>query len=167
MEYDNLSIKAKKSWFVARLITTVIVSIILIVGVWFSIYNMRFKYAVMFEAPINITVGIIILLLLVNTFIYPIIEYKQWRYIINKDKVDFIHGIYITKRTIVPMVRIQHIVITEGFINRFFNLANVDIHTAGGIHTIPNIELEKAKEISEYLKDKISKKVEGYDARID
>lgn len=167
MEYNKLSIKAKKSWFVARLITTFILSGILIIGVWFFTYKMKFKYAVMFEKPINIFTIIIILLLIINTFIYPFIEYKQWKFIINKDKVDFIHGIYTTKRVIVPMVRIQHIVITEGFINRFFNLANVDIHTAGGVHTIPNIELEKAKEISDYLKDKISKKVEGYDARND
>lgn len=166
MEYSNLSAKAKKSWFVARLITTIIVSSILIIGVWFITYKMKFKYAVMFQLPIDISVAIIILVLLINTFIYPIIEYKQWRYIITKDKVDFIHGIYITKRTIIPMVRIQHIVITEGFINRFLNLVNIDIHTAGGVHTIPNIELEKANEISDYLKDKIIKKVEGYDAKI-
>jgi uncharacterized protein len=167
LEYSKLSIKAKKSWFVARLITTFIISSILIFGVWFATYEMKLKYAIMFERTINTSVSIIILLLLINTFIYPIIEYKQWRYIINKDKVDFIHGIYTTKRTIVPMIRIQHIVINEGFINRFFNLVNIDIHTAGGVHTIPNIEMEEAKDISDYLRDKISKKVEIYDIGID
>lgn len=163
MEYRKLSIKAKKSWFISRLIATVTIGGILIIGIWYLNYNIKFKYTLMFEEAINLGVGLAMLLLIINTFIYPIIEYKQWRYFINKDKVDFIHGIYSTERTIIPMVRIQHIVIKEGIINRFFKLANIDIHTAGGVHTIPNIEIEKAKEIGEYLREKISKKVEIYD----
>lgn len=161
MEYKKLSKKAKKSWFLSRLIATIIVGILLVGGVWIVNYKLEWKFTLMFKTPINVIIIIILLLLLLNTFVYPIIEYKQWEYMINEDKVDFKEGIFSVKRTIIPMIRIQHIVINEGFINRIFSLASIDIHTAGGVHTIPNLELKDAKEISEYLRAKISAKVEN------
>lgn len=163
MEYNKLNSNSKKVWFIARSITTVIIAVILFVGEWFLKYHFHINWVIEFNFYINIVFSIIMLLLLLNTFLYPIIEYKQWKYVITDDKVDFTEGIFWRKRTIIPIIRIQHIRVEEGPINRLFKLANVEIVTAGGTHKIPNLDIVKAEEISEYLKDKVRKKVESND----
>lgn len=163
MEYSKLNEKSKSSWMLARAITTLIMSLILGIGKWFFTFNLKVELFIKFGGYINAAIGIIVVLLLLNTFIYPVIEYAQWKYMINEDKIEFSEGIYSVTTTIIPMVRIQHIKINQGPINKIFNLADISIFTAGGTHKIPNIEMEKAKEISEFLKNKIREKVENYD----
>jgi len=164
MEYNRLSEHSKKSWFIARLITTVIVTIILLGAIYFTKEVLELGWVRDFSIYLYSVIGIIVVFLILNTFIYPAIEYAQWKYMITNDKVDFVEGIFSTKRTIIPIIRIQQITMEQGIINKRFNLVNVKIHTAGGAHVIPNIEKEKAVEISEYLKDKIKKKVIENDA---
>jgi len=163
MEYKRLSENSKKTWFIARAITTIIVSAVLIGGKCFLLSKFKFSGDTEWNLVINIVIAIIIGLLLLNTFIYPKIEYKQWRYMITKDKIEFSEGIYYITTTIVPIVRVQHIKVNQGPINRMYKLADLHIYTAGGSHRIPNIEVEKAEEISSYLKDKIREKVEQND----
>lgn len=160
MEYNKLNINAKKSWLLARGITTIVVAAILIFVKCFFTYKIEVEFFVKRSFYINIGIGIILLLLLLNTFIYPFFEYAQWKYVITKDKIEFSEGIYFTKTTVIPIVRVQHIKIKEGPINKLFKLADVDIHTAGGAHEIPNLDIKKAREIGEYLKEKIQEKVE-------
>lgn len=159
MEFNRLSKYSKKSWFIARLLNTIIVTIILLAGIYFAKEVLELGWVIEYSIYLYWVVGIIVVLLLVSTFIYPTIEYRQWKYMITNDKVDFIEGIFSTKRTIIPIVRIQQIAISQGIINKHFNIVDLKIHTAGGSHVIPNIEKEKALEISEYLKDKIKEKV--------
>ncbi|OFI07541.1 bacterial membrane flanked domain protein [Clostridium acetireducens DSM 10703] len=163
MEYNKLNEKAKTSWMLARAVTTIIVAVILGVCKWFFTYKLKIDFFIKLGGYINVIFIIIVGLLLLNTFIYPAIEYAQWKYRITKDKIEFSEGIYSITTTIIPIVRVQHIKIHQGPINKIFNLANLSIYTAGGNHDIPNIDMKKAEEISEFLKDKIREKVEDYD----
>ena len=158
MEYNKLHINSIKSWFIARAISTVIFSAILIGGDYFLTVKLHFLKG-SFSTGVNIAVAVIIFLMLLNTFVYPRLEYKQWRYLITKDKIEFSEGIYWVKTVVIPIVRVQHMKINQGPINRRFNLATLHIFTAGGSFEIPNIEMEKAEEISDFLKDKIKEKV--------
>lgn len=149
-KYEKLNIKARKSWFLGRAIFLVIFTTILLMAKYFIFKNIKYHWAV------SLVIGIIMLLQILNTFLYPQIEYKQWRYLINNEKFEFIEGIYFINHTIVPIERIQHINITQGPINRRLNLANVTINTAGGNFDIPNLEKSKAEELSEFLRVKVS-----------
>ncbi|WP_097025937.1 PH domain-containing protein [Clostridium peptidivorans] len=148
--YEKLNIKAKKSWFLGRFIFLVIIVSILVVSKYLIFKNIKYHWT------INLIIGIIILLQLLNTFLYPEIEYKQWKYLIDNEKFEFIEGIYFIKHTVVPIERIQHINVTQGPINRRLNLANITINTAGGSFDIPNLEKSKAEELSEFLRLKVS-----------
>lgn len=167
-EYQKLNKNAIKSWIIGRLIGALIVSSMLITGkiLLSKILDSYYKINVFY------TIGIIILIsiLLINSFIYPIIEYKQWRYIITHDKIEFTEGIYFVRKVIIPIIRIQHIQLNQGPINKFLNLYNISIFTAGGQHKIPNIDSIKAEEISEYLKElikvKVNENAEGYQENI-
>lgn len=156
-EYQKLNKNAIKSWTIARLIGAFITSIILIAGeIFFSriiddFNKVRFIF--------TISIISLIIILLINSFISPTIEYKQWRYKITNDKIEFIEGIYFVRKVIIPIIRIQHIQLNQGPINKFFDLYDISIFTAGGQHKIPNIDSERAEEISEYLKEVIKNKI--------
>ncbi|ADL53013.1 PH domain-containing protein [Clostridium cellulovorans] len=158
MEYNKLNINSKKAWFIARAIPTIIISAILIGGDYYLTKKGDF-FNDTSSLLANIAIGVIIFLMLLNTIVYPSLEYKQWRYIITKDKIEFSEGIYWISTVVIPIVRVQHIKINQGPINRKFNLANLHIYTAGGSYRIPNIEMKKAEEISDFLKDKVKEKV--------
>lgn len=152
---NKLSLKAKKSWFISRAIFLVIIIVIAIV--------IRFVLLDWIQSKLimDIILGTIILFQLTNTFIYPSFEYKQWSYDIDQDKVEFCQGIYITKRTLIPTIRIQHLNISQGPINRPLGLANINITTAGGSFTIPNLDKEEAEKLSDYLKEIIQVNVKN------
>lgn len=147
--YQRLSNNAKKSWFLSRFIILIILIIIAVVTTILLDFN---KWAF-------IVGGIIVLSQVLNTFLFPIIEYKQWKYIVSDEKIEYLHGIFFLKTTIIPIVRIQNLKINEGPINRFFKLANIQIFTAGGLFYIPNIDKDVADEICVYIRNIINYKV--------
>jgi len=146
---NKLSLKAKKSWFISRFIFLAIIIVLAIVA--------RFVFLDWLENKLilDLALSIIVLLQLINTLLYPTLEYKQWSYEIDEDKVEFSQGIYIVKRTLIPTVRIQHLNISQGPINRPLGLANVNITTGGGSFTIPNLDKQEAENLSSYLKETI------------
>ncbi|MGE5628456.1 MAG: PH domain-containing protein [Solirubrobacterales bacterium] len=154
MELERLDEKAKKSWMISRVIALIIVTAVLI--------TLRLIFAGIIGNKaiiINIVILIIIVFMGINAFIYPKLEYSQWQYSITEDSIEFIHGIFFIKHTIIPIIRIQHIKTSQGPINRKFDLSNLEIYTAGGMHEIPNLNKEKAEKISDYIKDKVHIKV--------
>lgn len=156
-EFQRLNIKAKKSWIISRFIWVAIVGISLIIGRFISIKSLK-ESNIFLKYFFYVSIGIFILLL-INAIIHPIIEYKQWKYKITKDKVEYVQGIYFRKRVIIPVVRIQHIQLNQGIINRCLKLTDITFATAGGIHKIPNLDTEKAEEIANNLKEVINVKI--------
>ena len=91
--------------------------------------------------------------------IEPFFEYKQWSYRINEEEIYFTEGIFFKRSVTIPIVRIQNINLSEGPINRKFNLADVNIGTAGGSYKIPNLDKEEVEKIREFLKIKINENI--------
>ena len=150
----RLDEKAKASWFVGRIIAFIIISIILVIG-WIFLKD---------EIGSDIWVyyfigGFLLILLLINALVYPAIEYRQWEYSIDENKVQIVHGIYFITTSIVPIVRIQNIEMQQGPINRMFSLANIVIKTAGGSISIPGLHKDEAASLAEYINVKTIIKV--------
>lgn len=78
-------------------------------------------------------------------FLKPGLEYRQWLYKITDRFVDYTHGIFFTKRTIIPISRIQHLDIRQGPIQKRLGLANVVIFTAGQSHEIEAVLSSEAQ----------------------
>lgn len=159
MEFEKLSIKAKKSWFLSRLIFLIALACTLV-----SARQFAMKLAG-YHLWVDVVMGAVLVLQLLNTFLYPQIEYRQWKYAVDEEKLEFSEGIYFIEHTIVPIERIQHIKIEQGPINRKLGLASIEIHTAGGSFSIPNLEKDKAEQIGQFLRSSVSDKLkqEGND----
>lgn len=156
MDYKNLETSTRWSWFISRLILLLILGGILI-GIKISLG----KIIPDFNWLINLIVIASIVLLALNALIYPFFEYKQWKYLITEDKIEIVHGLFFVTTTIIPILRIQHVSISQGPINKLFNLNNITISTAGGAHNITGLTLEDANKISEYLNTRIISKVKN------
>lgn len=154
-EYKKLSPKAKTSWFIARILFTLILFLVSITSYFFF----KNKISSSFLKISLIISAILLILLLLNALIYPWYEYKQWKYMISEDDIKFSEGIFFTKNFIIPIIRLQEIRLNQGPINKKLNLYDVIISTSNISHKIPNLEESEALKISEFLSKKIKEKV--------
>ena len=99
----------------------------------------------------DISLWIIITMLLAALFltilfviITPEIRWRQWSYRIDEHEIDLQHGIFIIRRTLLPVKRVQHVDTRQGPILRQYDLADVIISTAATTHKIPALTEQTA-----------------------
>lgn len=85
-------------------------------------------------------------------FLLPVLRWKRWRYEVFDQEIYIQYGILVVSRTLVPMIRVQHVDTKQGPILKKYQLASVTISTAATTHEIPALLEEDASE----LRDKIS-----------
>ncbi len=115
--------------------------------------------------PVIILYAVIFLYLVITPFLYPAIEYRQWGYIISEDRVEIRHGIFFIQRTIIPIVRIQHVTITQGPINRKLGVSTILINTASGVFKIEGLSDRDADLIAESLKSRLVARIHRADKK--
>lgn len=157
MDYIKLDKKAITSWRVNR---------ILRMPVWLIVCVAAFIGGLYIPlSTLSIVVKVLAIALavykIVGIIIYPQIEYKQWGYIISEDRVDIRHGIFFVKHTIVPVVRIQHITVSQGPVNRKLGLYEVEMSLASDSFQIPCLSKEVADEIADNLKSRLYNRLEA------
>lgn len=104
----------------------------------------------LFDWPIWIVWGAIMIAAVytyVSVFLIPKLRWKRWRYEVREQEIEIQHGVIITRRTLIPMVRVQHIDTSQGPILKRYNLATVAISTAATIHEIPALDVEEAEQL--------------------
>jgi uncharacterized protein len=106
--------------------------------------------AYIFEGPWWIyAVASVVVIIFAYFFIYlfPKVRWIRWRYEVRESEIELQHGIFIVKRTLIPMVRVQHVDTSQGPILRKYNLAEITISTAATNHTIPALVMVEADEL--------------------
>lgn len=149
MDYNKLDKRAITSWRVGRLIR---------LPLWLVVCAAAFTGAMFLPVAGGFVKAAAIVLMvykIVGLIIYPQIEYKQWGYAISEDRVDIRHGIFFVKHTIVPVVRIQHITVSQGPVNRKLGLYEVEMSLASESFEIPCLSKEVADEIADNLKNRL------------
>ena len=116
----------------------------------YIILGFVFDFVIYRKVVIGAAIFILLLSLLTVLFI-PYIRWKRWRYEVYKDEIDLQHGVFIIARTIIPMVRVQHVDTSQGPFLRYYGLAQVTIATAAGAHVIPALTKETADELRERI----------------
>jgi membrane protein YdbS with pleckstrin-like domain len=77
------------------------------------------------------------LVLAVGVVVVPELRWRRWRWDVREGEIDLQRGVLVLRRTLIPMVRVQHVETERGVIGQALNLATVKIHTAAGSHEIP------------------------------
>ncbi|KAB8128282.1 PH domain-containing protein [Gracilibacillus oryzae] len=89
---------------------------------------------------------------IITAFVIPNLRWKRWRYQIYDQEIYIQHGIIIVTRTVVPMIRVQHVDTEQGPILKKYRLSTLQISTAATKHEIPALLEEEAAN----LRDQIS-----------
>ncbi|TQR06808.1 PH domain-containing protein [Psychrobacillus soli] len=91
--------------------------------------------------------GIVLLIAYLLIYLFPKVRWMRWRYEVREQEIELQHGLFVVKRTLVPMVRVQHVDTEQGPILRKYDLASITISTAATNHTIPALITAEADEL--------------------
>ncbi len=91
--------------------------------------------------------GLVVLYTALQASIIQTIRWKRWRYQIDEHEIYLKFGIFIIRRILIPVNRIQHVDTRQGPILRSFGLSSVTITTAATTHEIPALSDEVADEV--------------------
>jgi uncharacterized protein len=141
----RISAKALTVWKISGLIKIVISWILTGVAIFLlHIFNGPFWISV-------ILIGIELISTYLFIFLLPSIKWRRWRYDVRDEEVELQEGIFIVKRTLIPMIRVQHVDTVQGPILRKYQLASVIINTAATSHEIPALEESEAEELRHFI----------------
>lgn len=119
----------------------------------------------LFGIPRYVAVGIPGAVLLLG-IVFAVARYRRWGYEIREDDIYLERGVITQVRTVVPLVRIQHVDSRRGPIERATGLASCVVYTAGSRGAdvrIPGLTPENADQLRERLK-RLAIRAEGEDA---
>lgn len=107
-----------------------------------------------FNAPFWITAILIVIeaiSIYLLIFLFPSLRWRSWRYEVREEEIELQHGIFIKTRTLIPMVRVQHVDTIQGPILRKYHLASVIVNTAATANGIPALEESEAEELRIFI----------------
>ncbi|MBT2681575.1 PH domain-containing protein [Bacillus sp. ISL-35] len=80
-------------------------------------------------------------------FLLPKLRWKRWRYEVREQEIELQYGVFIVKRTLIPMIRVQHVDTLQGPLLRKYGLSTVTVSTAATVHEIPALDMEEAESL--------------------
>lgn len=101
---------------------------------------------------------IVPLLALAAVTILPNKRYRRLGYAVHPNLLQVVRGWLFHTDTIVPLVRVQHIDVTRGPLDKGFGTATLVVHTAGthnSIVTLPGLAPDKASAIRDEIRQHI------------
>ena len=128
-------------WYVSDAVGVAVVAVLAVVA-WLVVRHLGGDVFWVY-----LVAGIIEVVCVLDLLISPRIEYATWRYDVTPTDVDLYHGVFVKKRVLVPLVRVQHVQSKQGPILRAHGLATVTVSTAGESFEIPGLAEDDANEL--------------------
>lgn len=133
--------KAQTVWRLYGIIQTFIIAL-LTGGIVFLTVRFDWPQWIMW-----IAIALVLLSIAFSVIVFPNIRWKIWRYEVREQEIEIQSGLFVVKRTLIPMVRVQHVDTEQGPILKKYLLANISISSAATVHTIPMLKVEDADEM--------------------
>lgn len=104
---------------------------------------------------LGVGVAMAALIMVVTT---PARQWRNWRYALSAEDLRVMRGYLFHTDTLVPFVRVQHIDVGQGPIERMFGVSHLVVHTAGtdnSIVTLPGLSPASAAEMRDTIRQHI------------
>jgi membrane protein YdbS with pleckstrin-like domain len=101
--------------------------------------------------PFYLIVSFILLVAIINIFIIQKLQWSRWRYKIYENEIELMHGVFVVRRVIIPMIRVQHVDTKQGPLLRHYDLATVTVSTAATTHEIPGLTMGNADSLRDHI----------------
>jgi membrane protein YdbS with pleckstrin-like domain len=123
-------------------------------AVSFIIFAAVIVLLVVFDGPKWIIPILVILLIgegYFFIFFIPTLRWRRWRYEVSEQEIEIQKGLFVVKRTLIPMIRVQHVDSSQGPLLKKYKLASVTIFTAATVHEIPALDEGEAEELRYHI----------------
>ncbi|MEB1806771.1 MAG: PH domain-containing protein [Bacillaceae bacterium] len=110
-------------------------------------YGILMLYFPMPVWMLYILIPAFVIFVIVNVIVAPYFRWKRFKYEVYDEEVELQYGVIIVRRTLIPMIRVQHVDTEQGPLLRKFDLAAVTISTAATTHRIPALTTSIADEL--------------------
>ena len=103
-------------------------------------------------------VGALAGLLLAGILLLPSRRFARWGYQLDGDRLRVVRGYWFHVDTIVPFVRVQHIDVSQGPVERLCGVSTLTVHTAGthnSVVDLPGLEPDRAAAMRDAIRDRI------------
>ena len=87
--------------------------------------------------------------------IVPRLRYRYWKYELREEELFLEYGVLTRVRTVVPLGRVQHLDVSQGVLEREFELGRFIVHTAGtraSTVEIPGLHIDEANHLHDTVK---------------
>ncbi len=88
---------------------------------------------------------------IVAVFVVPELRWRRWRWEVREEEIDIRHGTVAVTRTLVPMLRVQHVDTKRDLLQQWLGLATVVFHTAAGANEIPALTVAEAGHVRDRI----------------
>ena len=112
------------------------------------------------QTIIIISAGLITLSVILDILLFPKIRYNRYKYLITDERIEVKKGLFLITTSIIQIKRVQKIELSNGPIDRIFNLSNVNIFTAAGVVDIKFLKNKEARDISDKVNQLLKEKLE-------
>jgi membrane protein YdbS with pleckstrin-like domain len=123
-----------------------------------AIGGLILDYGVLADVPIHGASVALALIAITAVVVAPQRIYRRLRYGLTDRLLQVVRGWLFHTDTIVPFVRVQHLDVTRGPVDKLFGTSTLVIHTAGtrnSIVTVPGLAPGRAAEIRDIIREHI------------
>jgi membrane protein YdbS with pleckstrin-like domain len=85
------------------------------------------------------------------TVAVPALRWRRWRWEVREHEIDIRRGTITVTRTLVPMLRVQHVDTKRDLLQQWLGLATVVFHTAAGANEIPALTVAEAGRVRDRI----------------
>jgi membrane protein YdbS with pleckstrin-like domain len=83
--------------------------------------------------------------------VVPELRWRRWRWEVREHEIDIRRGTIAVTRTLVPMLRVQHVDTKRDLLQQALGLATVVFHTAAGANEIPALTVAEAAQVRDRI----------------
>jgi len=87
----------------------------------------------------------------VSVVAVPELRWRRWRWEVREHEIDIRRGTIAVTRTLVPMLRVQHVDTKRDLLQQWLGLATVVFHTAAGANQIPALSVAEAGRVRDRI----------------
>lgn len=128
----------------------------LILWAFLAVAALVFDRTLLAETPFAGALPIVAIVLGLGTVIFlPAKTYRRLQYRLTDRLLQVTRGWTFHTDTVVPLVRVQHLDVIRGPIDKMFGIATLVVHTAGthnSIVTVPGLAPDRAAEIRDIIR---------------
>ena len=107
------------------------------------------------EGPVGLLTALVWFAALMAIVLLPARRYERLGYVLGDEELRVARGYFFRIDTIVPFVRVQHIDVGQGPVERRYGLSHLIVHTSGTHNstvTLPGLPSERAAEMRDAIR---------------